>query len=158
MEYRDFYDTEDKKGIVFWVNDIGTHGKILSLDQAYVQWCTPKAQKTWKSIKGSSKEDGIKNTHQVLDGVLKDQYPAFLWCKTPGPDWYFPSLNEMEEVLHNDCVINALKKHGIHTPSLKNHWTSTEINSRYAYMISKTNGQEKSAKELSALVRAVCEF
>ena len=153
----DLYDTGDKKGIVFWVNAIGTHGKIVSLDQAYMQWCTPVAQKKWKFLKGSSIEDGIKNTHQVLEGVLKDQYPAFLWCKTHGPDWYLPSLNEMKEI-HNDCVINALKVHGIHTPSLKNHWTSTEINSRFAYMISKANGQEKSAKEASALVRAVCEF
>lgn len=154
----DLYNAEDKKGIVFCVDETGRHGKIVSLNQAYLQWCTPAAQKKWASLRGSSKEDGFKNTHRILDSVIIDQYPAFLWCKSHGPDWYLPSLNEMKEILHNDCVINALKIHGIHTPSLKNHWTSTEVNSRFAYMLSRKDDLEKSAKEVQALVRAICLF
>ena len=155
----DRYITDDGvQGIVFWVDETSRHGKIVSMRQGSLKWCDPDIQQQDWSLKGSSKVNGQKNTHQVLEGATKGQFPAFLWCKTLGKNWYLPSMMEMKAILQNDCVMNAIKVYGIPTSPLKEYWTSSEIDSKFAYMVSNKIGFEKSAKEVSALVRAVYIF
>ena len=50
----DYYNVDGKEGVVFWVDETGKHGKIVSLDQADMQWCTQDEYK--KQL------PGIKNT------------------------------------------------------------------------------------------------
>ena len=110
-------------------------------------------------LRGSSHDDGYKNTQRILDGGgNEDCYPAFAWCVTHGTGWYLPSLNEVKEFQQNDTVINALKRYGKHSPSLKFHWSSTEVRPTVALKLRDGMYTETEEKIRPALVRAVCCF
>lgn len=154
----DYYSTTDKSGIVFWVDKEGKHGKVVSLDQANLPWCLDKAIRRCDMLKALSREDGYKNTSNILDGANEKLYPALLWCINHGDGWYMPALDEVMQFLNNDIVINALKRFGKHTPSAKHHWTSSEVNAKLAYTCSGDREYDKVSKNLSFLVRAVYKF
>ncbi len=106
----DYYNENGKEGVVFDVWDEGKHGKIVSLDQAKLQWCS-KAQYDKKIVVGAtSKTDGKANTYKVMTRADSAEYPAFVWCRNKGKDWYLPAIDELKLLLLNDSVHDAVNK------------------------------------------------
>ena len=111
----DYYDDGTKQGVVFYVDATGQHGKIVSLDQVEKQWCS-RAQHKRRVVTGaSSKSDGNANTDKVMSRSDSAEYPAFVWCRDKGKDWYLPAYDELWLLLLDSSVHEAvnrtLKKH-----------------------------------------------
>ena len=100
----DIYDVGGKQGVVFEVTPDGKHGKIVSLDQKQLQWCTLDSQ----GIGAASKIDGQSNTDIVMSRSDYNNYSAFAWCREQGEDWYLPSKNELLSLYHVKNQINKV--------------------------------------------------
>lgn len=103
----DYYKSDDKEGVVFWVDETGTHGKIISLDQASLQWCTDKQFALAISTKATNEQEGIKNTNRVMRRSDYEEYPAFTWCRNKGKEWYLPTVAELKTLSENCEAVNA---------------------------------------------------
>ena len=122
----DYYNENGKQGVVFEVSDGGRHGKIVSLDEAYLQWCTDKQSDKVIALGLTNKSDGKANTDKVMQRSDSDQYPAFVWCRNKGADWYLPAINEVEAICNNKSAINStLAKYGAQFKG-DWYWSSTE--------------------------------
>ena len=151
----DFYDDGKKQGVVFEVCDNGQHGKIVSLDQKQLPWCTLDS----KSIGVTSKSDGQSNTDIVMSRSDYNNYPAFAWCREQGEDWYLPSQNELLSLYHvknqiNKVLLDRCKEmiNGVW------YWSSTE-REFYAWYVHMGNGYTFSLrKNYDCYVRAVSAF
>lgn len=104
----DYYNDGTKEGVVFWVDATGKHGKIVSLDYEVLQWCTLDDKRI--SVGETSMTDGKANTDKVMARADRAEYPAFVWCRNKGKDWYLPAEMEVELLLSNDVVGNRLTK------------------------------------------------
>lgn len=102
----DYYDDGFKQGVVFQVRDKGRHGKIVSLDQAVLEWCTDAQYKKEIFVGADSEGDGKANTDKVMARSDADQYPAFVWCRNKGKDWYLPAVSELEELFKAKEAVN----------------------------------------------------
>ncbi|MEG2127477.1 MAG: DUF1566 domain-containing protein, partial [Bacteroides sp.] len=92
-------------GIVFVVNDDGTTGKIVSLDEATdheIVWSTHVDLVT----NATDPTDGANNTQIIvnLNTYSAANYPAFAWCATKNPPatagitWYLPAIKELRQL------------------------------------------------------------
>ena len=61
----DYYDDGVKEGVVFDVWDDGRHGKIVSLDQAELQWCTDSQYNKEIIVGTSSRSNGKENQGKI---------------------------------------------------------------------------------------------
>ena len=104
----DYYNENGKEGVVFDVWDGGKHGKIVSIDQAELQWCTNAQYKKGILVGADSKTDGKANTDKVMARADSAEYPAFVWCRNKGKDWYLPAIEELRLLLLNDSVHDAV--------------------------------------------------
>ncbi|MBO7242664.1 MAG: DUF1566 domain-containing protein [Alistipes sp.] len=158
----DYYDDGTKQGVVFYVDSSGKHGKIVSLDQVYTQWCT-KAQYKKKIVVGaSSKSDGKANTDKVMSRSDSAEYPAFVWCRAKGQDWYLPAFDELKLLLLDSSVHEAvnstLNERGGNT-FFGWYWSSTEYNKFCAWDVVKYGGSTGNYyKSYNVYVRAVSAF
>ena len=136
-EVGDYYNRNNKKGVVFFVSDGGRHGKILSLDEAKLKWCTSEQHKRRILVGASSEDDGKYNTDKVMNRSDSREYPAFAWCRNKGNDWYLPSDGELETISKNKSKINQTLSVNI-GEELKDgwYWSSTEGNEFYALFVS----------------------
>ncbi|MBE6203571.1 MAG: DUF1566 domain-containing protein [Rikenellaceae bacterium] len=130
----DLYNENGKQGVVFEVLDNGRHGKIVSLDKTCAKW---DSRVKWSNseqvfINGTmtganDKSDGKANTDKVMKRGDSDQYPAFVWCRNKGEDWYLPAIDELEAILNNESAINStLAKYGAKLSDDEVYWSSTE--------------------------------
>ena len=163
----DYYDDGEKQGVVFDVWDEGRHGKIVSLNQTTLQWCT-RTQYVKEIVVGiDSKSNGKDNTDKVMARRDADQYPAFTWCRNKGADWYLPAIDELELLLLNDSVHDAVNKTLNQKCGTKLYdkgkdwefyWSSTEYNLASAWGVDMRNGTLVRLKNDSTYVRAVSAF
>ena len=166
----DYYDKDGKKGVVCNVKADGLHGKIVSLDQAKLQWAVDKnfgslfnKQIPSKVHVGISANvfDGMDNMRKVqrIDNWMQ-KYPAFAWCCGKGDGWYLPSETEILQFVHiNRTVINStLQKYG--APLLDGeYWTSSEADSSCAHSVDMTaRSRNIHGKFFCRNVRAVATF
>lgn len=169
----DYYDDGTKQGVVFDVWDDGQHGKIVSLDQAESCWaddsdwsfCFNKNSPIRKTVGCCNFNDGMANMIMIRQIVgWRDKYPAFVWCCSKGKDWYLPAINELELLLLNDSVLDAvncaLNKYGklICVSKKYCYWSSTEDERRYSYGIEPYSGWISGDKMNDYYVRAVATF
>ena len=169
----DYYDDGVKQGVVFDVWDGGRHGKIVSLDQAKLSWaddsdwsfCFNKNSPIRKTVGCCNFNDGMANMIMIRQIVgWRDKYPAFVWCCSKGKDWYLPAINELELLLLNDSVLDAvncaLNKYGKSICVSKKYcyWSSTEDERRYSYGIEPYSGWISGHKMNDYHVRAVATF
>ena len=82
----DFYDDGTKQGVVFEVSRDGKHGKIVSLNQEYLEWCTDEQYDKGRLVGADSETDGKINTDIVMRRGDYAEYPAFKWCNDYGKD------------------------------------------------------------------------
>ncbi len=102
----DYYNENGKEGVVFWVDATGRHGKIVSLDEANLLWCT-KVQYDRKIFVGAeSSTEGKLNTDIVMARADREEYPAFMWCREKGADWYLPAEEELEELFEVKTIVS----------------------------------------------------
>lgn len=106
----DYYNDGAKEGVVFWVDATGKHGKIVSLDRAYLNWCTQEQYHKKVYPGGLNKTDGKENTDRVMAHTDCNEYPAFVWCRNKGKDWYLPAIEELEVLILNTDVYYAVNK------------------------------------------------
>ena len=163
----DYYNVDGRKGVVFWVDETGNHGKIVSLDQAKKQWC---ADDTYKGLIGvaSDEYDGMKNLQSIQKiSDWQNKYPAFAWCADHGDGWYLPAIKELELLLLNDevhdAVNNQIAREGktrlFSEGGTGIYCSSTESAELCAWAVFMYAGDTSSRdKSYSGDVRAVCAF
>ena len=109
-EYRigDYYNRNGKQGVVFEVTTAdGCHGKIVSLNEAELPWCTEEQEGKGIALGLTDERDGKVNTDKVMQRSDSDQYPAFVWCCNKGADWYLPAKDELVAIFNNQSAINS---------------------------------------------------
>ncbi len=126
----DYYNENGKEGVVFKVTDGGRHGKIVSLDEAELQWCTDEQYDKRIALGLTDEKNGKANTDKMVQRGDKDQYPAFVWCRKKGADWYLPAKYELKAIYNNQSAINStLAEYGGAKLRTRYYWSSTETES-----------------------------
>ena len=109
-EVGDYYDDGTKQGVVFDVWDGGLHGKIVSLDETRLDWCTDVQWYKYLDVRLHSKSDGKANTDKVMARNDASEFLPFVWCRNKGRDWYLPAIEELELLLLIDEVYDAVEQ------------------------------------------------
>ena len=146
----DYYNVDGKEGVVFWVDETGRHGKIVSLDQVEKQWCSAAEYKKELTGIASDVYDGMKNLQSIqMINDWQNKYPAFAWCADHGDGWYLPAIKELELLLLNeevhDAVNNQIAREGKAKlfsigEYFKFYWSSTEQSERCAWFVDMFDG------------------
>ena len=164
----DYYNVDGKEGVVFWVDETGKHGKIVSLDQAEKQWCTADEYRKLLTGIASDEYDGMKNLQSIqkISG-RRNKYPAFAWCADHGDGWYLPAIKELELLLLNekvhDAVNNQIARKGKAKLFSKGehgyYWSSTEYKEWCAWGVYMLVGcTNYDYRNITNCVRAVSAF
>lgn len=157
----DYYNENGKEGVVFDVWDDGRHGKIVSLDEAYLQWCTYRQYEKGICVGTDNHDDGKYSTGNVMSRRDRDceEYPAFVWCREKGEDWYLPATNELELIYENMSKINSTLRKLEYDEITGSYWSSTEDDEFCAWYVFMGNGYTYNFnKNSSNYVRAVSAF
>lgn len=164
----DYYNVDGKEGVVFRVDETGEHGKILSLDQVKLSWCTSDEYNNGNYIEADNFDDGMVNQRLIMD--IEDwqaKYPAFAWCALHGEDWYLPAVGELEQMLFDNDItakVNATLKSMRKTRLFllgdkEYYWSSTEHNEWRSRFINLFAGcPNEFYKYTQYFVRAVAAF
>ena len=159
----DYYNENGKQGVVFEVWDNGHHGKIVSLDEAFLLWCTREQYKLEIALGLTNKSDGKVNTDNVMQRGDSDQYPAFVWCRNKGADWYLPAKDELKVIHNNKYEINSTLAE--YDAQLEDdwYWSSTEHEDDdpefcALLVVMRNGGAGSSNKDGNTYVRAVSTF
>lgn len=134
----DYYNENGKEGVVFWVDETGQHGKIVSLQQSEkkMKWCSDKREKT-RMIGANDLENGAQNMAvvQQIPG-WREMYPAFAWCADLGEGWYLPAIEELRELLGKNYILDRVNEtmveHGAppfrysNFAGMRHWWSSSE--------------------------------
>jgi hypothetical protein len=136
----DYYNVDGKEGVVFWVDETGKHGKIVSLDEAKLRWCTYREFNKQKEIGASSDWDGNVNLSAVKnEDAWAEKYPSFSWCSNHGAQWYLPAYKELFELFKTEVVerVNdTLGNYGLDRIQIDlSYWSSTEAASTQVFVI-----------------------
>lgn len=132
----DLYDVDGVKGVVFYVDESGESGLIMSMDQALLAWST---ENVWVGCVSR----GEINTEDMLKHG-EDKYPAAKWCVDHGEGWYMPNSDEMRKmwsaVSNGKHVFDAefikLYNDKLDDPILEDYyWSSNEIDEDYAELV-----------------------
>ena len=158
----DYYNENGKQGVVFEVWDGGRHGKIVSLNETKSGWCTDEQYDKRIALGLTNKSDGKANTDNVMQCSDSDQYPAFVWCRKKGADWYLPAINELKTIYNNQSAINStLAEYGARLTN-RWYWSSTEHEEDPefgAWSVNMDNGYTYlNFKGFDTYVRAVYDF
>lgn len=102
----DVLELRGVRGIVFEVNDEGTHGKMMTVDGfrgAKDLYCSKASH--LKKIDMQSETDGNANTKALFDyasanGISLSEFPVYQWCKSLGEGWYIPSVGELKSFIN----------------------------------------------------------
>ena len=164
----DYYNVDGKEGVVFWVDETGRHGKIVSLDQVEKQWCSNAECKKRLTGIASDKYDGMRNLQSIQKiSDWRNKYPAFAWCADHGDGWYLPAIKELELLLLNeevhDAVNNQIAREGMAKLFSKGeyeaYWSSTEPRGWCAWCVYMSGGYSNNfTRGINYYVRAVSAF
>ncbi|MBQ8773071.1 MAG: DUF1566 domain-containing protein [Muribaculaceae bacterium] len=168
----DYYNDGTKEGVVFWVDATGKHGKIVSLTQECLSWCTEAQYYRDITVGAILRADGKANTDKVMARADRAEYPAFVWCRNKGKDWYLPAVEELKLLLFYDSVHDAvnrtLESRGgtklLNKGEFGDYWSSTEggyFSEWHAWCVYfyRSNFESfYSGKHINKYVRAVSAF
>ena len=136
----DYYNDGTKEGVVFWIDETGQHGKLVSMIQSNstLQWTSSESEQK-RLIGASSKTNGVAN-HQAIEKRTNwhINYPAFTWCANLGAGWYLPAIEELNLFMLDDEIRNTINRtlaaNGgtlLHTKGgVEWYWSSTEVEKR----------------------------
>ena len=94
------------KGIVFNVNEDGTHGQIMSVKAFRAKkdlFCSKSSY--LKNLSMTSETDGKQNTQELsafcaANNIPLANFPVFNWCKSLGDGWYIPSILQLKSFVN----------------------------------------------------------
>lgn len=100
----DIYNRDGLKGLVVDVDETGSHGLVLSLEESDKDWLSDKAHAM--STNAFFEEDGMKNmeaieTYVTDNNLSWDVFPLFAWARSLGEGWYIPSRAELNTIWKN---------------------------------------------------------
>ncbi|MBO5814100.1 MAG: PEGA domain-containing protein [Alistipes sp.] len=170
----DYYNDGKKEGVVFWVDESGQHGKIVSLTESSsrLMWSSDTNEQK-RLIGADDKNNGANNMAKVKQiSGWESKYPAFKWCADLGEGWYLPAIEELKLFTSNksvrDAVNQTLAGMGEKLANIGNshwYWSSTEYNYQSsagefcAWGVSMYSGLTLSLNKYSlGYVRAVSAF
>ena len=95
----DVYDKGGVKGVVFYVDDSGEHGLLVSPSGFEGKWCT-KGQAN-NTINCYDEKDGAVNMETIATYIKDndaswDEFPLFQWARSLGEGWYIPASDELK--------------------------------------------------------------
>lgn len=155
----DFYNDGTKQGVVFEVSRDGKHGKIVSLNQEDLEWCTEEQYDTRILVGAYSETDGKINTDIVMRRGDYAEYPAFKWCRDQGYEWYLPSTDELETLCNVKGLVNRTLAKYSYEEIRGPHWSSTEYSESCAWWVGMRDGSTNYCmKDINYYVRAVSAF
>lgn len=163
----DYYDDGVKQGVVFEVWDDGRHGKIVSRDQARLRWSAIGLGRIEDAVGAISRYDGRGNTNRVIARDDAEEYPAFIWCRNKGEGWYLPAIKELETLLLDDAVHDAVNETLCQERAIplfnkgewRWYWSSSEYDEFCAWYVRVSDGYTNDAgKHGHFYVRAVSTF
>ena len=164
----DYYNVDGKEGVVFWVDETGKHGKIVSMDQTKLPWCTDDEYHKGVTGIATDHSNGMNNLRSIMKiDEWRNKYPAFAWCADHGDGWYLPAIEELKELLLNDEVHSKVngtleQKRGSVMYSMGDfewYWSSTEYDERCAWVVYMSVGSTGSLYRYPFnYVRAVSAF
>ena len=108
----DYYNDGTKEGVVFYVDFLGRHGKIVSMTQSSeeLEWSSNNSEQK-RLIGASSKTNGAANMQAVQQRPnWRADYPAFAWCARLGAGWYLPAIDELTLFTANNSVHDAVNR------------------------------------------------
>lgn len=165
----DFYNENEKEGIVFEVDATGHHGKIMAMHDLPegLAWCTESPS---ERVGASDEENGMKNM-EIICRIpdWREKYPVFAACAALGEGWYLPAKEELEKLNNNKGYLSeqAEKFSGSSfkendNPWEVSYWSSTEAAQGLAWNVFFMkgtgnlgyNGQERQ----DFLARAITTF
>jgi hypothetical protein len=129
-------------GVVFWVDPTdNTHGLVCALEdyQSTVEWgCyetdLPSVPNVFRNDEGDLVGPGaeIGYGEPNTTGILADcsSAPAALAARSYGPEWFLPSINELNEIYVNKETLESVS--GVVAFS-NSYWSSTEGDFIYAW-------------------------
>lgn len=149
----DFYKEGLAKGIVIAVDEAGTSGVIMSLDETELIWSTE-----YEIITGAMEvtmDDGHTNCEAIKANIpdWAQTYPAIAWCskKNPGSltSWYLPAGHELERLWmatseNKELFNEALVANGgmeLSYGASDHYWSSTDAGPAIAYAYSFETGE-----------------
>ena len=138
----DYYDEGNKnRGVVFEVSEDGRHGKIVSLNEEYLKWCTEEQFDKYILVGANSDTDGKINTDIVKQRSDFEEYSPFKWCRNQGKKWYLPSQEELRAIF---SVLNLVNKTLLSKQSVEIkrewYWSSTEEDESRAWSVNMDIG------------------
>ena len=145
----DYYNVDGKEGVVFWVDETGKHGKIVSMDQTELRWCTDDEYHKGVTGIATDRSNGMNNLRSIMKiDEWRNKYPAFAWCADHGDGWYLPAIDELKKLLLNDEVhakVNGTleqKRVSVMYSMGDMEWyrSSTEEDEWYAWYVDMGNG------------------
>lgn len=150
----DFYQKGLAKGVVVAVNENGTSGLLISLDESEQMWSTENTILLNEYIT-VSEDDGQINCEAIKAGKedWATLYPAVAWCskKNTGAlnSWYLPAIAELRRVYDNvlanmDSVNASLVENGGMPLSFESgsiYWSSTDMTYYDAYSVNFGGGE-----------------
>lgn len=151
----DYYAKGDLRGIVFWVDGSGEHGKIISMVEQALSWDNPGSVR----VSGATDlKDGAQN-QQKGAALTMPAAPAFAYAKSMGDGWYLPAKEELAQLQRSRVKVNAaLKKMGQNFLKAW-YWSSSEVDNDQAWCIDMIGGVSyKRPKEVSLPVRPIAKF
>lgn len=96
----DVYDKGGVKGVVFYVDDSGEHGLLVSPSGFKGnKWCTKGQAKN--TINCYDEKDGAVNMETIATYIKDndaswDEFPLFQWARSLGEGWYIPASDELK--------------------------------------------------------------
>ena len=166
------------KGVVFYVDNSGSHGWAVSLTQSEnIQWSSESTLiGTAKALWSDAIRDlnGKTNTQNIRAVSTQTTYPA-AWFPDFNNGWYLPSSGQLNTLYGELVVVNASLNRvggtlitdtaGVNAANGNVYlWSSTEKNAARAYAMEVQDGQTGSlAKNASTsgkqfVVRAIIDF
>lgn len=96
----DVYDKGGVKGVVFYVDDSGEHGLLVSPSGFKGnKWCTKEQANN--TINCYDEKDGAVNMETIATYIKDndaswDEFPLFQWARSLGEGWYIPASDELK--------------------------------------------------------------
>ena len=147
----DYYNNNGKQGIVFWVDETGQHGKIVSLTESpsNLQW-TSDEQELKCLIGANDENNGANNMAKVKQiSGWESKYPIFKWCADLGEGWYIPAIEELKMFTLDESVRKTVNRSLI-------VYYGTEIDIRYYWSSTEAGYHKKSGCAWSVLMNNAC--
>jgi hypothetical protein len=155
-------------GIVFWVDNTGQHGLIVSLVDlsTYSIWSNmweligPTAQSTWN---GQSNSTAIiaQSGHTTSAALLCDGYTNANYSTGIYSDWYLPAIDQLSLIYHARYILNKNIESVPSSNILGNgayYWSSTEYDAYYAWSYIFNGSSSFYDKGTPLYVRAIRAF